>query len=146
VSATSDNTVIGLDIGDARIGVARAALGSFFPAPCDVILNDDRVYDRLKECISANKAVALVVGLPRNLSGDDTAQTKQVRSFASMLEQHLTVPIYFQDEAGTTKRAEQELNSHKRPPKGPAGSVDALAAAYILEDFLQQEANRELFT
>ncbi len=145
MNVLKNRTVIGLDVGDVRIGVARATVGSFFPVPCDVVVNDVRVYDRLAEIFDTESAVAVVVGLPRNLSSEDTQQTKQVRNFTKKLQESTALPIYFQDEAGTSKKATQELSQHKKIRRGPAGSVDALAATYILDDFLQQEAHRELF-
>lgn len=146
MSTAKNRTIIGLDVGDVRIGVARATIGSFFPVPCDVVTNDARVYDRLSAIFDSESAAAVVVGLPRNLNSEDTQQTTHIRDFAKQLQGSTTLPVYFQDEAGTTKKAKEELRRHKKPQKGPAGSVDALAATYILEDFLEQEAHRELFT
>lgn len=137
-------SVLALDVGSKRIGVARAKLGTHFSVPCAVLNHNDKVFADITHLVNKESAVAIVVGLPRNLSGDDTPQTISIREFISQLKSVAGVPIYQQDEAGTSKKAEAELRQHKRPPKGPAGSVDALAATYILEDFLTKEQNREL--
>lgn len=141
---SSEACVLALDVGSKRIGVARAMLGTYFPAPCTVLIHDDKVFTEIAQLVVDESAVAIVVGLPRNLSGDDTPQTTTTREFIAQLTPAVSVPIYQQDEAGTSKKAEAELRQHKRQPRGPAGSVDALAATYILEDFLAKESNREL--
>lgn len=136
--------MLALDVGSKRIGVARAKLGTYFSAPCSVLSYNDTVFTDIAQLINEESAVAIVVGLPRNLSGDDTQQTATIRAFTEQLTSTVDVPVYQQDEAGTSIKAKTELSQHKRPPKGPAGSVDALAATYILEDFLAKEHNREL--
>jgi putative holliday junction resolvase len=95
---------------------------------------------RLKRLISELDVDTIVVGLPRNLHGDDTAQTVWVRQWADGLKAKIDLPIYWQDEALTSKQA----LSYKRDTKS---SVDehALAAAVILQDFLDTpEADRLL--
>jgi putative Holliday junction resolvase len=68
------------------------------------------------------------------LSGQETDQTAAVRSFAAQLKATLQVPLYWQDEALTSKQANVELEAKGKP--FAKGDVDALAACYILQDFL----------
>ena len=86
-----------------------------------------------------HEAVALVVGLPRGLDGQETAQTQTVRDFAAQLREHVAVPMFWQDEALTSQKAEDELSLRKKP--FAKGDVDALAATYILDDFLQDNSD-----
>lgn len=79
-------------------------------------------------------ATVLVVGLPRSLEGNDTAQTAETRAFARRLENTLELPVYLQDEALTSQKAEEELRARGVPYN--KAEVDALAATYILSDFL----------
>ena len=89
----------------------------------------------LKNIIVSENAAALVVGRPRGLSGQQTAQTKRTEIFAEELKT-LGLPVYFQDEAVTSKQAEAELQARGKPYK--KSDIDALAAAYILEDWLRE--------
>lgn len=144
MTAQADTTLVAFDIGEKNIGVARAYVGSFFSQPCSVIVHDDRVIASVVSLLENEHAIAAVVGLPRSLSGEETNQTQTVRDFAATLKQHLHIPIYFQDEAGTSRQAEQEIANSTSRRKGPAASKDALAAVYILEDFIKEGHHLEL--
>src|SRR3989344_4762116 len=120
------NKIIGLDVGDKRIGVATASLIARLPQPHSVINRSDQTINDINELAIKLQATAIVIGLPRGLDGQDTDQTSRVRNFT----------IHFQDEALTSKKAEQELNHRKVSYNKDA--VDALAATYILSDFLEE--------
>ena len=129
----SPASILALDVGEVRIGEAIASLVARLPRPLVTLDAQDNVMDHLRQII-ANEAVgALVVGLPRNLHGEDTAQTEYVRNFGHELEQ-LGLPVSFQDEALTSQKAESELKA--RGKMYTKGDIDALAATFILEDFL----------
>jgi putative Holliday junction resolvase len=128
-----------LDVGQARTGIARASAAARLAEPLESLPTTE-VMSRLKRLISELDVDTIVVGLPRNLHGDDTAQTVWVRQWADGLKAKIDLPIYWQDEALTSKQA----LSYKRDTKS---SVDehALAAAVILQDFLDTpEADRLL--
>jgi putative Holliday junction resolvase len=91
--------------------------------------------DDVKKLMSAEGASILVVGLPRGLNGQHTAQTEAVQTFGRELEQVVGVPLQWQDEAVTSRKAEAELESRGKPYQ--KGDIDALSAVYILEDFLR---------
>jgi putative transcription antitermination factor YqgF len=69
------------------------------------------------------------------LDGQHTSQTVAVEEFKAELERTLSVPVYWQDEALTSRLAEDELKARGRPYK--KADIDALSATYILEDFLR---------
>jgi len=105
--------------------------------PLTVIENNDAFPTQLASCIADNDAEVLVVGLPRGLNGQHTAQTEAVEQFIVSLKRHISLPMYWQDEAVTSQKAEAELNQRtKRGQTYQKGDIDALAATYILEDFL----------
>lgn len=85
--------------------------------------------------IDKHDACMLVVGLPRGLDGQHTAQTVRVEEFKAELEQALSVPVHWQDEALTSRQAEEELEARGKPYQ--KGDIDALSATYILEDFMR---------
>jgi len=134
--ANKNSTIIGLDIGERRIGVAMTSLVARLPAPHGVISNDSNAVESICKLTVDEQAKALVIGLPRGLQSQETAQTQTVRNFAGQLEKDCQLPIYFQDEALTSKQAEEELR--QRRVSYTKEAVDALAATYILNDFLQE--------
>lgn len=122
---------IGLDVGMARTGFARGSSIAKIAQPLFTVPTDS-VVDKLKELIKTSHPVGLVIGLPRNLNGDDTNQTTWVREWVDNLKKHIDIPIYAQDEALTSKLAEA-----KRMDGLSEQSTDALAASIILQDFLE---------
>lgn len=127
-------------MGEQRVGVAVASLAARLPRPLVTLKRDDIFFKELQRIIKTENAEALAVGLPRSLDGQHTAQTRAVEAFASELHDHFELPIHFQDEAVTSKQAEAELEARGKPYA--RGDIDALAATYILEDFLA--GHREL--
>lgn len=123
-----------MDVGERRIGVARAGVEARLAQPLTTLIHDDDIWQTLAWLIEEQQADTVVVGLPRGLDGQETAQTGVARAFASALEQRLKVAVYLQDEAVTSKRAEAELDARGKPYQ--KGDIDALAATYILEDYL----------
>lgn len=129
------NNFLALDVGNARIGVAVANAVAKLPQPLITVRNDETVFDKLAELIASNEAGTIVVGLPRNLDGDATLQTAIVEQFVVELQAKISLPIVMQDEALTSVKAEKELDARRKPYAKE--DVDALAATYILDDYLQ---------
>ena len=77
--------------------------------------------------------------MPRGLDGQRTEQTIYTENFVQELKSHLKLPVYTQDEAVTSRKAEEELT--KRGKQYTKEDIDSLAATYILDDFLQEKAN-----
>lgn len=132
----SNTTIIALDVGGRRIGVARANTVAKLPQPLTTLINDEQIFDKLSKLVEAEGASVMVVGLPRGLDGQETEQTRITRDFYQRLKKQLDLPIYLQDEAATSKLAEQELSANGK--HFDKTDIDALAATYILEDFLDQ--------
>ena len=128
------NTYAALDVGEVRIGVALTPKGVRIAQPYGVIANDDSVMQSIRKLIDQEQITALAIGLPRGLQGQETDQTRYVRDFVQRLQGYIDTPIELQDEALTSHKAEEELAA--RGKKFEKGDIDALAACYILEDFL----------
>lgn len=131
---TEAGSVLALDVGERRIGVAIASRIAKLPRPLTTLQNSPSVWEDIRTIVKNEQADIIVVGLPRGLSGNDTKQTLEVRDFASKLADETGIPVELQDEALTSHQAEAELVSRKRG--FDKGMVDALAATYILEDYL----------
>jgi putative Holliday junction resolvase len=131
-----NGSVLALDVGSRRIGLALASYVARMASPYKTIQNDDNTWQALRDICSQEQVTQLVVGLPRGLDGQATEQTKYVETFVHMLATELTLPIKLQDEAVTSRQAEAELTA--RGKKFEKGDIDALAAVYILEDYLNE--------
>jgi len=82
---------------------------------------------------------AIVLGLPRRLSGEPNDQTLRVQRFAALLVTHTAIPITFQDERLTSHEADELLAGRERDWRRRKQQVDAMAAALILQDFLDHQ-------
>ena len=129
---------LALDIGDKRIGVALADVSAPFPAPLVTLEASEHLATEFANILKKHQVQTVVIGLPRNQSGERTAQTDRVEQIAGLLNIPETVPVFWQDESLTSVKAEAELKKRKKPYAKAA--VDSLAATYILEDFLQSAA------
>ncbi len=130
----SSPTLVCLDVGEKRIGVAVADAGIRIAVPFTTVEVDGSEIASIGAIVLKENADIIVVGYPRNQQGEATAQTKYVEDFTTRLED-FDKKIVFQDESLTSVLAEQRLISHKRPYT--KGDIDAQAAAIILQDYLE---------
>jgi putative holliday junction resolvase len=124
---------LGVDVGRARVGIARGNSAARLAQPLKTVAAAQAVTELIK-LANENQAAAIVVGLPRGLDGAETAQTESVRHWAKQLASQTSLAIYWQDEALTTQQAQNQ------GPE-PAAGNDAVAAAIILQDFLDSPEN-----
>lgn len=129
---------LALDIGEKRTGVALADSVVRIAVPYDTIAMDETNFRRdVAELIARNDISTVVIGYPRNQSGEATAQTAYVEARAGELED-IDAEVVFQDESLTSVIAEDRLKA-----KGMTyekGDIDKEAAAIILQDYLEQHA------
>mgnify|MGYP003597157024 CR=1 FL=1 len=130
----SSQTLVGLDVGEKRIGVSVADTGVRIAIPFTTIEVEGDEIQKITEIVLKENASIIVVGYPRNQAGEATTQTDYVENFAKRLED-LEVKIVFQDESLTSVMAEQQLIAHKKPYT--KGDIDSHAAAIILQDYLE---------
>lgn len=128
--------VIGLDVGEKRIGVARADSSTRIAVPVEYINVDGSEWEEIARLARINGTNLFVLGMPRSNEGNETAQSQYVRGFAKELLKHIPeAKIRFQDESLTSVLAEERLKSTGR--KYEKGEIDSEAAAIILQDFLE---------
>ena len=130
--------LMALDVGTKRIGIALA--DSFIkiaiPFTTVEINNDvDSAIKQIIEIISKEEIDILVVGLPRNQSGEETSQTAYTKEFVKKIEYSVD-KICFQDESLTSIQAEDRLKSYGKPYS--KGDIDMNAASIILQDYLEE--------
>lgn len=128
------NTIIALDVGEKRIGVAQADTDIGIAVPFDTLEVDENVQRSIHELLQISGAKKLVVGYPRNQSGEATAQTAAVEAFVQSLGD-LDVTVVYQDESLTSVMAEQQLQSTDKPYN--KADIDMVAASLILNDYLE---------
>lgn len=128
-------TILSLDVGEKRIGVAYADTGTRIPVAKGAIAVDGTEIEQIKAQYDELQASELVIGYPRNQSGETTAQTRFVEAFAEKLSK-AGFDYSFQDESLTSVLAEQYLTEEGKPYT--RGDIDARAAAIILEDYLRE--------
>lgn len=126
-------TVLGLDIGAARIGVAMADDRMRIAVPYGAIEVDGTELEQLSALVREHNVETVVVGYPRNQSGESTQQTATVEAAVEPLKS--IAQIVFQDESLTSVTAENRLKSYKKPYT--RGDIDSEAAVIILEDYLE---------
>jgi putative Holliday junction resolvase len=127
--------LLGLDVGTVRIGVALADGSLKIAIPHGVIAVDGNELEEISRLVAGNDIDTIVVGYPRNQSGEVTAQTAQVEAFAENLKA-LTERLVFHDESLSSVRAEERLAARGTTFKKE--EVDAEAAAIILQDYMEQ--------
>ncbi len=127
------NRIIGLDVGERRIGVAVGDLMVKIASPLVAIDVDGHEYEVIKHIVADQSADTIVVGYPRSQSGDISDQTRYVEKFAENLV-GIVDDIVFQDESLTSVIAEQQLIGYKKPYT--KADIDSQAAAIILQDYI----------
>ena len=127
--------ILALDVGEKRIGVAIADLSIKIAIVYDTIETEGTdVLKEIAQIVDMENISKIIVGYPRNQSGEETAQTQYVIDFVKTLET-LGIPIEYQDESVTSIQAEKILQDRKKPYK--KGDIDALSASIILQDYLE---------
>ncbi|HVV37999.1 MAG TPA: Holliday junction resolvase RuvX [Acidimicrobiales bacterium] len=130
---------LGLDLGSVRIGVATSDPGRVIASPYDVIRRgNDHAADHaaIAAAVDDSQATVVVVGLPRNMRGQETAAAQAVRAEAEELRAALAVPVVFWDERLSTVTAQRSLIEGGVRRKQRKDSVDKVAAAVILQSWL----------
>jgi putative pre-16S rRNA nuclease len=121
--------VLALDYGSARCGVAVSDPSGTLATPLDPVLRPGtkKGLQRIAQLAREVGAERIVVGLPVSLSGGDSAQTRETRSFADRLRAVVGVPVELYDERFTTALAHQA---------GGSAALDSRAAAVLLDEWL----------
>ncbi len=126
--------ILALDVGDRRVGVALADSQIKIAVPYGYLERSDKIIQQITELMLDHDIDTLVIGYPRNQSGEATKQTESVEQFAKELaEIEIDADLVFQDESLSSVEAERRLGRVK-----DKGEIDAEAASIILQDYLEQ--------
>ena len=133
---------LGIDFGEKRVGLALSDRSNLIASPFKTInyISENDLVTKLKKIVIENDIENFVLGLPINMKGEDTAQTKIVRKFKASLSS-LDLPIIYEDERFSSVSAKNSLmlqnikTGHNKP------EIDKTAAAIILQQYLDKNSN-----
>ncbi|WP_100812928.1 Holliday junction resolvase RuvX [Microbacterium lacus] len=131
---------LGIDVGMARVGVARCDRDGLLATPVETVprASGDPIA-RVVEIARELDAVEIVVGLPISLAGRETASTADAREFAGAVAQASALPVRLLDERLTTVTANDALRRSGRSQRGSRSIVDQVAAVVLLQQALDVE-------
>ena len=132
-----------LDLGEKRIGVAICEETRTIAKAYAVLSRKSRKedFERYANIIADQKITLVVMGLPIPLSGVEGQRAAWVRDYTADLAQHIDIPIEFWDESFSTKQAEASMRARGQRGKKMKQRVDAVAAAFILQDYLEAQSH-----
>ena len=132
---------LGVDVGKARVGVARCDAAGMLAMPVETVQRGDdtaAAVQRVLQLTNEYDAMELVVGLPLSLSGGDTPSTQDARDFAAMLAAGFA-PVRLVDERLSTVTAQGAMRASGRSAKRQRQVIDQAAAVVILQHALDAE-------
>ena len=130
---------LGIDYGQARVGIAICDMDGLVATPLITLKNDKTLFAKLDELISEHNIVGVYLGKPKHLSGVEGATVELVSQFAQRFDESFSLPITYVDERLTSGGAEKLLKSAGKTSKESKGLIDQLAAVAILELGIQIE-------
>ena len=134
---------VGIDWGDARIGVARCDPDGVLATPYATVRAGERELDDLLAVLAELEPLEVVVGLPTTLAGTEGPAAAKVRQRAAGLAARTPVPVRLVDERLTTVEVSRRMREGGRKAKAQRSVIDAAAAAAILEHALGVERSRD---
>ena len=133
--------LMGIDYGDARVGIALSDPLMIMSQGYKTIQNDgtDALFTEIAEIIKEKEVTKIVIGLPKNMDNSQGFRTEATMEFADKLKTFTDVEIDFSDERLTTVSAHGFLNEMNVRGKKRKGAVDTLSAALILETYMKKK-------
>ncbi|MBN1979524.1 MAG: Holliday junction resolvase RuvX [Anaerolineae bacterium] len=134
--------ILALDVGERRVGMAISDLTGALARPLEALARRSREEDfaAIAAVVAEHDVELIVVGQPLSLDGGMGPQARQIARYAEALAEHLSVRIVMWDERFTTMEAEEILRQRrsekKRRQARASGELDAIAAAVILQSYL----------
>ena len=134
---------LGIDYGQKRTGLAICDAGEMIASPLKVLtVAQSELVAGITDIINRESVEAIVLGLPLNMDGTAGHQVRRVQKFAAQMKEYIDIPIHFQDERLSSFDAEGKLAGTELTRKKKKKRVDAIAAASILQSFLDKKHRR----
>ena len=135
--------LLGVDFGDTRTGLAVSDVSRFLASGIGYVSPGgiEKTADKVAEVAAEQRAVAIVVGLPRNMDGSEGFRAERCREFAALLREKTGLPVAMIDERMTTMSASRYLNETNTRGQKRKGVIDTLSAQIILQNALDRLKN-----
>ncbi|MDT0181330.1 Holliday junction resolvase RuvX [Microbacterium sp. ARD31] len=130
---------LGVDVGRARVGVSRCDPDGMLAVPVETVPRTDASVARVLELAAEWGAMEILVGLPLNMRGEDTASTVDAREFADALSTGGSAPVRLVDERLSTVSAHAALRDAGRSQRKSRSIVDQVAAVVLLQQAIDVE-------
>ena len=135
------NRALGIDLGDARVGVAASDDLGMLAHPMETIqVKAGRVMQRILEIIKEKGTQTIVVGMPRNMDGSFGPAAQKTREFIEALKLETTARILPWDERLTTVSAQRSLHEAGKNARAQKAMIDQVAAQILLQSWLDSQA------
>ena len=128
---------LAIDYGGKRTGLAICDASETISSPLEVLATAGDLVDRITAIVKREEIEGVVIGLPLNMDGSEGEAVKKVREFGDQLEERVDVPIEYHDERLSSFDAESRFIGSELTRKKKKKRLDAVAAAAILEAFLE---------
>ncbi|MDI7274587.1 MAG: Holliday junction resolvase RuvX [Anaerolineae bacterium] len=137
--------LLALDVGDRRVGVAISDPLGLWARPLTVLVRRSKEHDyrAIAALVQEHEASLVIVGHPLDLDGTPGPQARRVERYVAGLVEHLPVPVVLWDERLSTAEAERILHEAGETSRQYRGRLDAVAAAVILQSYLNAVEERE---
>ena len=135
--------VLGIDLGEKRIGLAVSDETRMIAGTHGVMRRKSRRedFERYAKIIADEHITLIVMGLPITLSGEEGQRASWVRDYSAELKKYVAIPLVFWDERFSTSQALASLQARGKRGKRAREVVDAMAAAFILQDYLDAHSD-----
>jgi putative Holliday junction resolvase len=130
--------VLGVDLGEARTGLALSDDLRLLAHPLETIAGSASALSRIKQLVSERNIECVVIGLPRHMNGSLGAGAENAKQFAEKLRLKIPSRVVLWDERLSTQAAERVLRESGKKTRNTRGVIDQVAAQMILQGYLDR--------
>ena len=133
---------LGIDFGEKRVGLALSDRSNLIASPYKTLqfISENDLISEIKKIVIDKEIEVFVIGLPLNMKGEDSDQTKKVRRFKNLLS-ILELPIVYEDERFSSIIAKNSLVLQNVKTGHNKSEIDRTAAAIILQQYLDKNSD-----
>ena len=133
---------LGIDFGEKRVGLALSDRSNLIASPYKTLqyISENDLISEIKKIVIDKEIKVFVIGLPLNMKGEDSDQTKKVRRFKNLLS-ILELPIVYEDERFSSIIAKNSLVLQNVKTGHNKSEIDRTAAAIILQQYLDKNSD-----
>jgi len=133
--------ILGIDYGEKRVGLAMSDPSQFLASTLMTLVHDNNIIANLQKVMQDNAIQLIVMGKPLHMNGQISDSFEKARALAEKISSISDVPIVLWDERWTTVSAHKLMHETGKKPSKEKGKVDQVAAAFLLQSFLDRISN-----